>query len=234
MNELNLDNIIGWQKNSFNDFPRAVSTVLFFSGCNLRCPYCHNKQIVLSELSPIDADELRLFLTNRKNVIDGVVLTGGEPTIHENIVDVITYLKSMSYLVKLDTNGLMFETVKRVIAKIDYLAIDVKTTPRLYKSKLKSSYDNNHERLSSTINIATISKVPFEIRVTAVPGLIDDDICHEIGLMINGIKQLYLQNMNVGVETLDPTYSQLKQFSKEDMERFQQIFLKYVKYCDIR
>lgn len=234
MNELNLDNIIGWQKNSFNDFPRAVSTVLFFSGCNLRCPYCHNSRIVLNELPPIVANELWAFLVERKTLIDGVALTGGEPTIHSNLIELAAKIKRFGYAVKLDTNGLLPEKVEAVIPHIDYLAIDVKTSPELYKSKLKSSFDDNKERLSQTINLAMLSKLQFEIRTTAVRGLIDNDICHEIGAIVKGSSQMYLQSMNPGVKTLDSTYSTLKPFSKEELEQFRRILLKYVDRCDIR
>ncbi|HAJ80497.1 MAG TPA: anaerobic ribonucleoside-triphosphate reductase activating protein, partial [Fibrobacteres bacterium] len=105
--------ITGWLKNSFIDFPGTVSTVLFFSGCNLRCPYCHNPQIVTNAFLPqIPLQEILDFFQHRKGLINGVVLSGGEPAMHETAQSIAAHARSMEYTVKLDTNGLLPEKIK--------------------------------------------------------------------------------------------------------------------------
>jgi pyruvate formate lyase activating enzyme len=229
--------ICGWQKNSFIDFPRTVSTVLFFCGCNLRCPYCHNHEIVFQQhcatMLPIDMNEFWSFLEKRKSLIEGVVLSGGEPTIHPDLLkDVIFKIKDLGFKVKLDTNGLLPEVFDRVSSKIDYVAIDVKTSQELYKEKLGCTYDDVYERIESTLNVATVRRVDTEIRITAVPTLLNEDVCHKIGHLVKGTN-IYLQNFR-NTSTLDPTFKKVEPFSIDEMNKFKQILLKYTFKCEIR
>ena len=121
--------VAGWHKNSFIDFPGTVAAVLFFSGCNLACPYCHNPDIVKAGTSSlVRPDDIADFLEKRKGLIDGVVLSGGEPTLHACLAEAASFIRSLGYRVKLDTNGLLPDAVAAV--KPDYLALDVKTAPR--------------------------------------------------------------------------------------------------------
>ena len=127
----------GWTKNSFIDYPGTVSTVLFFSGCNLRCPYCHNCSLLDN---PPDISgrsrEFWKFLEKRKGLVEGVVISGGEPTLHPHLKDSIRELQQTGYKVKLDTNGLQPEVIAEFAC--DYVALDIKTEPGNYTTFLKS------------------------------------------------------------------------------------------------
>lgn len=237
MSDFRLSNIAAWQKNSFIDFPRTVSTVLFFSGCNLACPYCHNSEIVLNKLSSFDSDEFWKFLELRKGKIKGVVLTGGELTIYPSgyLIALIRQIQSYGYKVKVDTNGLLPDTIYDVYhnTRFDYLAIDVKTSQKLYKEKLSCPYNDAGFRIGSTVNLTVAFEIECEARITAVPGLLDESICHEIGSTISGMKLAFIQRFK-NTKTLDPSYSKVEPFTDEELEKFRQILLNYVCECRIR
>lgn len=225
--------IIAWQRNSFIDFPGTVSTVLFFSGCNLRCPYCHNVKIVHDCYPPIDYDEFLSFLDKREGLIDGVVITGGEPTLR-NLTRILHDIKSRNYKIKLDTNGLLLRENENLLKDIDYLALDVKTSPNLYIDILKSPYCDNKERLQKAIEISKTIK--SEIRTTLIRGLINENICHEIGKLIEGSEQLYLQKQNMFAKNmLSESYMEkLEPFTDEEINKFVTILSQYVKKCTVR
>jgi pyruvate formate lyase activating enzyme len=234
MKESLYDNIIGWQKTSFIDFPRTVSTVLFFSGCNLRCPYCHNKDIVYNKLPQINATEVNSYLIKRKKLIDGIVITGGEPTLHNNLRPLILHLKDMGYQIKVDTNGLQPNVISSILNDINYLAIDVKTSPSSYKNKLKSKYDDCFERLQKTIKLIDASDIDFEIRITIAQSIISLDDIVTIGELIKNIRgKVYLQELNKHSETLKSNFPK-EPFSKEEIDIYIDTLLHYVKFCKLR
>ena len=233
MDNLKFTNVIGWQKNSFIDFKRTVATVLFFSGCNLRCPYCHNKDIVENKLPAISSDEFWSFLDRRKDMIEGVVLTGGEPTIHSNLKDIICEIKARGFKVKLDTNGLLPKVLSNVIEHIDYIALDVKTWPQLYKKLLDYKLNDAQESIKETIDILKSFKKDFEIRITAVPTILDKIDCFTIGSFLNDDIQVYLQKFR-NTNTMNPLFQNAEPFSIEEMNKFKQILLTYTNKCEIR
>lgn len=227
------DNIIAWYKPSFIDFPRTVSTVLFFSGCNLRCPYCHNSDIVYNKYPTIGADIIESYLKSKRNMIDGIVITGGEPTLHSNLKDLILHFKSMGFKVKLDTNGLLPNVISSVIHDLDYLAIDVKTSPNSYKNKLGSVYDDCDERLGQSINLIDMSKISYEVRITVAQSIITFDDIKSIGKLIRHITgNVYLQKINKNSKTLDESFSD--NTDNKTIELYKNELLKYVSHCEIR
>ena len=228
------NSVSGWQKNSFIDFPGTVSTVLFFSNCNLRCPYCHNPDIVLNKLNPINSDDFWSFLEKRKNQIGGVVLTGGEPTICKDLFEIITTIKYCGYKIKLDTNGLLPEVIEKVVHLVDYVAIDVKTSSKFYKEKLGYQFNDALDRIIETINVLLVAKKESEFRVTAVKDLIDTSICHEISKTVKGMSIGFIQQLNYKTKMLDPIINQHYQFTKDELEQYRQIFLTYVNECKMR
>lgn len=125
----------GIQKTSLIDYPDKIATVLFTSGCNLRCPYCHNWRLILNPTGPyLSAEDALKTLEERKRFIDAVVITGGEPTINADLPDFICTLKENSYLVKLDSNGLLPDMLEKCVPHLDYIAVDVKTSPNSTRS----------------------------------------------------------------------------------------------------
>jgi pyruvate formate lyase activating enzyme len=226
------DGIIGWQKNSYIDYPGVLSTVLFYRGCNLRCPFCHNPQIVNGTLEHIDSAALKEFLKKRRGMIDGVVFTGGEPTLHDSIHSAASFLRAEGYRIKLDTNGLLPERI--VALAPDYCALDFKTSPSLYPSMLGSPYTDNSERLAAAVAHIRSLEENGEVRITLAPPLLNEQIVYEIAERIAGVARVYLQQFNTREPLLDPSYNTLSPLSREEVLQYRDIIAPHVGSCHIR
>jgi pyruvate formate lyase activating enzyme len=228
-----LSGIAGWQKNSFIDFPGTIATVLFFSGCNLRCPYCHNPGVVnATAADEIDSREIWAFLQRRAKIIEGVVLSGGEPTLHANLVDSAAGIRALGYRIKLDTNGLLPDVVAKVAP--DYLSMDLKTSPGLYKELCRSPYPDTAERLHASLNLVRAMKENAEVRITCAPGFVDRKIISGLSLLLAGVAQVFLQPMQNKVPLLDPEFAKEPLISLEEIKRFMDILSPHVGKCVIR
>lgn len=228
--------ISGLERTSLLDYPGKISAVIFTHGCNLRCPYCHNPELVVEKFSRktgITQKDLFDFLRKRKDKLDGVVITGGEPLIHSDLEKLIEKIKSMGYLVKLDSNGTQPSKLKKLLDQnlLDYIAMDVKYPKSDYfKSSTKQNFS---ERIQKSINLIMNSGIDYEFRTTYVKGLHDYDSVEKIGKMIKGAKRYYIQNFRPGT-TLDPTLSSQNSFSKQELQKIKRIMKKYVKKVYIR
>ena len=160
--------IAGFIKNSFLDFPGKIAAVLFTPGCNMDCWYCHNRQL-WAEQKRIDADEIDQFLDSHKGFIDGVVISGGEPTLQPDLVSYIRYLKDKGYLVKLDTNGLRPDVLARALPLLDYVAMDLKA-PRGELSRVVS-FDVDETLLDQSAALLMTQAADYEFRTTVMPML---------------------------------------------------------------
>jgi|WetSurMetagenome_2_1015567.scaffolds.fasta_scaffold00072_23 pyruvate formate lyase activating enzyme len=225
--------VAGWHKNSFVDFPGTVSAVLFFSGCNLACPYCHNPDIVNAASSSfVDPGDIADFLAKRKGLIDGVVLSGGEPTLHAGLADAASRIRSLGYLVKLDTNGLLPDAAEAV--KPDYLALDVKTAPRLYPMLLASPYSDTAHRIARSVDMARAMGERSEVRITLAPGIVDREVIREIGELVNGVKRAFLQPMRVKGRLLDSSMADREPIPDSEIAAYRDIMAEFVSECAIR
>jgi len=220
----------GIQKTSLIDFPDNVSTVLFTAGCNLRCPYCHNWRIVLEYDGPYLSEEDAVkTLEERKKFIEHVVITGGEPTIQEGLPGFLSKLKALGYKAKLDSNGMRPGVLEKSLAHLDYVAVDVKTSPDLYP-RLKAE---SVEGLLKTINILKKGSVDYEFRCTAVPVFVNEDIVHRIGEMVEGGRRFAFQQFIPG-DTLDPAFNSKTPYTKEKISHFADIMTGYVEEVILR
>jgi pyruvate formate lyase activating enzyme len=192
---------------------------------------------VLRRLARIDLNEFWKFLELRKGKIKGVVLTGGELTTYpsDQIISLIRQIQSYGYKVKIDTNGLLPDVISDIFlnTRFNYLAIDVKTSSELYKEKLHCAFSDVDVRIGTTINLTTEYDIDSEVRITAVPGLLDESICHKIGSIICGMKLAFIQRFK-NTKTLDPSYSKVEPFTDEELDKFRRILLDYVCECRIR
>jgi pyruvate formate lyase activating enzyme len=223
----------GWLRNSFIDFPGTVATVLFYSGCNLRCPYCHNPALVDGSAGEqVDPSVVWDFLCRRRGHIDGVVLSGGEPTIHASAADAAAAVRELGYAVKLDTNGLLPEAIERI--RPDYLALDVKTRPSWYSRLLGATVDGVAHRVRESIRIAKRMGERAEVRVTLAPGIVNDEAIEEIAHEIAGVRRVYLQPMRVGHGLLDPALAALAPSAPDTIEEYRQVLSQLVGECRIR
>lgn len=180
--------IKGFQGTSLLDFPGRIASLLFWGGCNLTCPFCHNPPLVLEpdtfpDLEPAD---ILADLAKRKSFIDGVVISGGEPTLDNNLEAFLAEVKALGLAVKLDTNGLAPQVVCKLIDKglVNYLAVDLKTRPCRYP-ELHPGFVVS-EKLLETIRFCAGAKVELEYRTTCVPGWVDEETIDALGRLIEG------------------------------------------------
>lgn len=183
--------IIGFLKNSFVDFPGKISCVVFTPGCNMNCWYCHNRAIINQTKGTISPDEVFHFLKTRQGLIDGVVITGGEPTLQPDLFAFMQAVKELGFLVKLDTNGSNFSQVQAAVEHgvVDYIAMDIKAPFSVYD---KVTTIPNLDEIKKTLNYLPTCGVDYEFRTTYAPNLTHGDIL-EILHTIAGAKRYCLQ-----------------------------------------
>ncbi len=192
--------IKGFQGTSLLDYPGRIASLMFFGGCNLRCPYCHNPGLVLEpEAYPdLPVKEVLEELAERRRFIDGVVVTGGEPTLAAELLTLLQGVKQLGLLVKLDTNGLAPAVLGHLLAEglIDAIACDLKTSPSRY-SELGGA-DGSEGLLLESLDLLTAAEVPVEFRTTCVPRLVEEADIRALGAAIAGPRRWVLQQFVPG------------------------------------
>jgi len=226
--------IKGFVDVSFSDWDGKISSVVFLPRCNLRCPFCYNKTLVLdSEIMPTIARErIMKYLEANRKWIDGVVITGGEPTTHRDLPNLCGELKRIDYQIKIDTNGTNPTMMQNLIENhlVNYIALDLKA-PLSETRYHKASGVNPAvflDRVKAAIQILLDEKVDYEFRTTLVPKLHRRKDVEKICQAIKGCKKYALQNFKSDVETIDPRFHGLKPFSQTQMETFLQTARKTV------
>jgi pyruvate formate lyase activating enzyme len=219
----------GLQKTSLVDFPNRVASVLFTPGCNLRCPYCHNWRIVVDPKPPFLNEETALsMLETRKKYVDAVAITGGEPTLHKELPKFLKKLKERGFAVKLDTNGFFPQVLEECLPYVDYVALDVKTSPEKYAG-LGARDTAGFLR---TIEMLKTGKVEYEFRTTVVPGVVNIEDITRIGELVKGAKILAIQQFVPG-DTLDRNLT-LKPYSSEILTKFAESMRNYAENMVLR
>lgn len=210
--------IKGLEKFSPKDYPGTISATVFLGSCNFRCPYCHNAKLVLnpSDIPSFPMEYFFRFLDSRKDWLEGVCISGGEPLLHPHLEDFLIHLKKRGLLVKLDTNGSFPSRLEHLIGQdlIDSIAMDVKAPLAKYEEITRVAVDVGDIRKS--IDAIIRSGRDYIFRTTAVPGLIDGKDIKEIGRMLEGARFFQLQQF-MPVNTLDPTFERVKPYKKEAM-----------------
>jgi len=228
----------GIQKNSLIDYPGKVSCVLFLSGCNFDCPYCHNPSLVNGRAECpafLKGKGLYDFLESRRNFLDGVVISGGEPTLQKDLVSLCEAIKRLGYSIKLDTNGSRPRELKRLIGYglVDYIAMDIKTNPFKYDLFVRDEY-NPDDILSSILTIME-SAPAYEFRTTCVKGFVDERVIDGIAKLIKNADLYALQRFNRS-ELLHPEFFHdfESDYSEEDLVNLKTIAEAWVNKCVIR
>jgi pyruvate formate lyase activating enzyme len=218
----------GIQKTSLIDFPDRIATVLFTPGCNLRCPYCHNWRLVLEPKGPFLSEEETLeILESRKGFVDSVVITGGEPTMQQDLPQFLEKLKERGFVVKVDTNGFFPDVLEKCLPHLDYVAVDLKTRPERYR--LLGAADIESYR--RTIEILWRGSADYEFRNTVVPGLVDEECIPKMGELVKNSRRFAFQQFVPG-DTLDRAFNTVEPYSRETITHFAEIMRHYVE--DIR
>lgn len=236
----------GLEKLTLLDYPDHLAAIIFTQGCNFRCHFCYNPMLVLpltgedlkikkeKGFSPLSTEDLFLFLKERFGRLEGVVITGGEPTMHPDLPSFIKQIKDIGYLVKLDSNGTNPEMLEELIKEklVDYIAMDLKAPLDKYEETTGVKLDYNN--IKKSVKIITESGLPYEFRTTVVPGLLVQEDFDKMGELIKGASKWYLQNFKSDTDLVDANYKQQKGYTAKDMKTFAEIGKKYVDLCEVR
>lgn len=188
----------GFQKLTLIDYPGKVATVVFTIGCNFRCSFCHNPDLIKPSPEMVkvgweNEKNFFTFLEKRRGLLDGVCVTGGEPTVQPDLIPFLERIRSMGFLIKLDSNGLKPEVLKEVLKRklADHIAMDIKHTPEKYPLAMGAEVDM--EKIKESVELIKKSGLPYEFRTTVVPGIHTEEDFDMIGKWIRGTKNYYLQ-----------------------------------------
>ncbi|MDF2586719.1 MAG: hypothetical protein K0S41_560 [Anaerocolumna sp.] len=226
--------IHGFNKTTLLDYPGHLAATIFLGGCNFRCPFCHNATLVLSpESQPtISEEELFTTLSKRQGLLEGVCITGGEPTLYPDLDLFLRKIKNLGYLIKLDTNGYNPSYLKNLIqlGLLDYVAMDIKNSKEKYGTTSGvSTLDTS--KISESISLLISSDIDYEFRTTVVKEYHTIDDFRSIGAWIKGAKAYYLQAYKDSGDTLT---TGLSSYSKSDLENFKEAVHPYVNSIGIR
>lgn len=226
----------GFLKNSFIDYPGKVGCVLFTAGCNYHCPYCHNPELVIGAASPVAPDAVLEFLESRVGLLDGVVISGGEPTLQAGLPAFCSTIRKMGFPIKLDTNGSRPAVLDALLASgdLDYVAMDLKTDPRRYAPLI--SEENHPEALMRSIDLLRSSGVDHEFRITCVRPLLDRDILRDLCALIKGAPLLALQQCRTDGAVLNGAFfeEESRLFTESELAAFRNSAADWVQRCILR
>lgn len=234
----------GLQKFSLLDYPDHISAIVFTQGCNFRCQFCYNPMLVWpatagevkyeKDHALIEENDFFLFLKDRVEKLQAVVITGGEPTIHKDLPDFIKKIRDLGFKVKLDTNGTNPDMIKDLIAKklVDYMAMDLKAPEDKYENVVGVKID--FQKIKESVIIIKNSGLPHEFRTTVVPGLIGKEDIEEMGEIIKGADKWFLQKFKSDIDLVNKDYQGRDSFADKSMEEMAIIGKKYTNICNIR
>ncbi|MGE3279134.1 MAG: anaerobic ribonucleoside-triphosphate reductase activating protein [Candidatus Altimarinota bacterium] len=227
--------IAGLQKLTLLDYPGKIAAIVFTQGCNFACGYCHNPTMipVIDEQKPeLHQKNILKFFRSRRGLLDGIVVSGGEPTLQKGLLDFLEKVKEMDFLIKLDTNGSNPEKLRQVIKRglVDYLALDVKATKQKYRDLVKNDAAN---KVLETISLIKNSGVDYEFRSTILPHCHDEQDIREMGEMIKGCKRWYLQSFRA-TKTLLRSFQQQQSFTTYELQHLQVVAEQYAERVEVR
>jgi pyruvate formate lyase activating enzyme len=223
--------IAGWQITSLIDYPGKISTVLFTSGCNWKCFYCHNYKMVTSIKNLVDENEIKDYLWQKRNKLDAVVISGGEPTLQSDLIKFLKCLKKMKLKIKLDTNGSKPEIIKNILDGnlVDYVAMDIKSGIKKYDEIIRTKID--FKNVKKSIELIMKSGIDYEFRTTVFKIWVNLVDLREIGKIINGAKKYFLQNY-VYRESIENGKNILS-YSEEELEEMIMILKSEFKFGEV-
>ena len=230
--------IVGIQKLTLLDYPGKVACTVFLNGCNFRCPYCHNAELLGDSEAVMSAEELLAFLRKRQGILDGVCITGGEPTLHPELPELLRSVQELGFSVKLDTNGYRPEVVRELVEKglVDYIAMDVKNSPKMY-ARTVGLEKMDLAPIEESLRFLIDGNVDYELRTTLVAQLHDEASIQDMGAWLGGLvpgklpKKLFLQSF---VDRDTVLFGNLSAPETETTQRFARILEPFVESVTIR
>ncbi|KKQ78499.1 MAG: Anaerobic ribonucleoside-triphosphate reductase activating protein [Parcubacteria group bacterium GW2011_GWC2_38_7] len=224
----------GLQKTTLVDYPGKIAATIFTIGCNYRCSFCHNPEIVKGIAKVIPEESVLDFLKSRKDLLDGVCITGGEPTMQDDLINFIKKIKHLGYSVKLDTNGYRPQILKKLFSKklLDYVAMDIKAPWKKY-SKIVNRTENLDNVKESVLMIRE-SGVPYEFRSTVLPALHSEKDIVAMARQIKGSDKYFLQQFRPVGTLVDPDFINKVTYTKKQLTEIMQSFKDWFKVCKVR
>lgn len=225
-------NIQGLQKLTLLDYPGKLACTVFTAGCNLRCPFCHNASIVLGDSQELEWSRIKEFLKKRTKVLDGVCISGGEPTLQRDLKARIEEIKEIGFLVKLDTNGTKPKVLKHLVQSglVDYVAMDIKNSFSKYGSTIGiSNFDIGP--IQESVEFLLSGSVDYEFRTTVVKEFHEKDDFVSIGMLLQGAERYYLQAF---VDSEHVLKRGLHSYSKAEMEMFKEVLKPFIPAVELR
>lgn len=226
--------IHGFNKSTLLDYPKHLAATVFIGGCNMRCPFCHNASLVLRPHSQpiISQEEILAYLNKRKNILEGVCITGGEPTLYSDLPLFINKIKDLGLKVKLDTNGTHPNMIKELVNNklIDYVAMDIKNSKEKYKSTIGDK-EISIEKIEESVSFLLTGVIDYEFRTTIANELHTEYDMVSIGHWIEGAKAYYLQSYKDSGDVISPHFTSP---SKEILQKYVGLLSSYVEYISLR
>jgi len=229
--------IKGFNPNTFIDWEGKLACVIYLPGCNFHCPFCHSSSLIFDsyKLPNVPLEHIEQFLKSKKGWIDSVVIGGGEPTLHNDLPQLIQELKRFPVSIKLDTNGTNPGMLRRLIADglVDYVAMDVKAPLHTEKYEQVVAQQVDISRIKESIAILLTGGVDYEFRTTVVPGLLTRGDVINIARDLNGAKRYILQQFNPK-DILDKELVKLKPYPAEELKKCAELVREFVKSSSVR
>lgn len=215
------------------EYPGKIAAILYLTGCNFRCPYCHNPSLIEPgpSAAPVDERAAFAYLKRRAKTLDAVVLSGGEPTLHPELPALAARIRTIGLLVKVDTNGTRPNILMQTNA--DYVALDIKTSFERYDILHRENAAATRDAVMKTLALLKEGTTPYEIRITAVPGIVTEEDIERLLPHLSGVENVFLQRFSPRV-TLDKTYASIIPYSKKTLETFRARLLSKAKRVTIR
>ena len=210
----------GFNKLTTQDFPGNLACIIFTSGCNFNCDYCYNRDLVESKAPEIDQDEIFSYLEKRKNMLDGVVISGGEPTIWNDLIPFIEKIREYGFKIKLDTNGYRPEVLKEIVDRrlVDYIAMEIKEIFNKYFKVINKKI--NTDKILESIDIIKKSKINHEFRTTLIKGVHSKEDLDKMVSLVDG-DPYYLQNFRMEDTVID---KKMEGFTEEELKDIKEYF----------
>jgi pyruvate formate lyase activating enzyme len=224
----------GWEKLSLLDFDDNITTTLFMAGCDFRCPFCHNSSLVLDPKGAptIPWDEILEYLRQRKNVLDAVCVTGGEPTLMPDLLEKLTQIKQLGYIIKLDSNGSRPEVLRIAVEQglVDYVAMDIKNSKEKYAMTIGTTAFKM-EDIEESVRFLIDGRIPYEFRTTSILEYHNQKDFEEIGKWLAGAKKYYIQRY---IDSENCISHGLHMIPKEQALIYKDILSKTIDHVDLR
>jgi pyruvate formate lyase activating enzyme len=224
----------GFQKTSLLDYPDRISAIVWTSGCNFRCPFCYNKNLALGTAELFPQDEILSFLSKRKALLEGVVISGGEPLLHDDIIDFIKRIRDLRLLVKIDTNGAFPERLSELLEQqlLDYVAMDVKAPKKKYPEL--TGVDTDLTKIEASIDLLKTKAPAYEFKTTFIPGLLTKEDIIEIAQWLKGADTYFLQQFKIKTPLLSPTLETIMPYPREYLVETLKEIQPFFKRCKVR